>query len=338
MIKQGLNWRWLLAAAVAVVAIVVGVVVASRPSVPAGAVFVYGDRVVMKPELDKRIDALRALYGITTPKTAKDRDTFRRSAAKSYAVTLILDDEADTFGIKISEKKTRDLLDRLIEAQFGTRDQFIQALSNVGTSERAVLTEIRRQAATVEMRRKVVGTVTVGDAALRAAFERRKAELATPELRRLQNIVVPTKDEAESVAARLRAGEPIDALAAEVSADEATSASGGDLGFLAQDNLETSVGRAAFAVQKGQVYGPAKGEHGWNVGMVADIRAPQPADFATMGESFRTQLVQEQEAARWSTWLAKVIRSADVHYAKAYRPAHPDAPPPLGQSAIGGQQ
>ncbi len=343
MNKQRLNRRWLLAGVVVVVAIVVGVLVATRPSVPADAAFVYGDQVVTKSDLDKRIDTLRALYGITEPKSAKERDTFRRSAAKSFAVTLILDHEARKLDIRISEKKTRDLLDRLIESQFGTRDEFVQVLGNVGTSERAVLTEIRRQAATVEMRRKIVGKITVNDAALKAAFERRKADLAVPEQRRLQNIVVPTRAEAASVAARLRAGAPAAALASEVSLDEATRASGGDLGFLGQGDLENAVGRAAFSVGKGEVYGPAKGDHGWNVGVVADIRAPQPANFAVMGESFRTQLIQEQESARWSTWLTKVIRTADIRYAKAFRPAHPDAPPPLGQSApgqstIGGQQ
>ena len=326
--------RLLAAVAVgALVAVVVGVFFATRTTVPDDAAFVYGDDVVTTSDLDKRIDALEALYGIAAPKGAKDRDTFRRTAAKAYAVTLILDHEAEKLDIVVSEKKARDLLDRYIDEQFGNRDEFVRVLGNVGTSERAVLTEIRRQAATMEIRRRIVGKVTVSDAALKTAFDRRKADLAVPEQRQLQNIVVPTKAEADGVATRLRAGESVAALAAEVSIDEASNKSGGDLGFLSQDQLETAVGRAAFGVTKGQVYGPAKGEHGWNVGIVADIRAPQPADFAVMGESFRTQLVQEQENARWTTWLSKVIRDADVHYAKAYRPADPDAPPPLGQSS-----
>jgi peptidyl-prolyl cis-trans isomerase C len=332
---QELGRRRLLVAAavVALVALVVGIFFATRTTVPDDAAFVYGDDVVTKSDLDKRIDALQALYGIAEPKGAKERDTFRRTAAKAYAVTLVLDHEAQKLDIKVSDKKARDLLDRYIDVQFGSRDEFVRALGNAGTSERAVLVEIRRQAATMEMRRKIAGKVTVNDAALKVAFDRRKAELAIPEQRQLQNIVVPTKGEADGVATRLRAGESVAALASEVSIDEASNKSGGDLGFLSQDQLETAVGQAAFGVAKGQVYGPAKGEHGWNVGIVADIRAPQPADFAVMGEAFRTQLVQEQEDARWRTWLTKVIRAADVHYAKAYRPADPDAPPPLGQSS-----
>jgi len=339
MNKQDASRRWSLiaGAVVALVALIAGIFFATRTSVPDDAAFVYGDQVVTKSDLGKRIDSLRALYGISAPKGAKQRDTFRRTAAKAYAVTLILDDQAEKMDIKISDKKTRDLLDRYIDVQFGNRDEFVRMLGSVGTSERAVLTEIRRQAATMEMRRKIVGKVTVNDAALRAAFDRRKASLVIPEQRQLHNIVVPTKSEADSVAARIRAGELFATIAAEVSIDSASNKAGGDLGFLSQDQLETAVGRAAFSVKKGEIYGPVKGEHGWNVGVIGDIRAPQPPDFAVMGEAFRTQLVQEQENARWTTWLAKVIRDADVQYAKAYRPADPDAPPPLGQSPLGGQ-
>jgi peptidyl-prolyl cis-trans isomerase C len=318
--------RWWLAAVLAViVGVVVAVVTLTRSHVPDDAAFVYGDRVVTKAELNKRIDALRALYGVTEPKSAAKRDEFRRSAAKSYAVTLILERQASDMGVVISEKKTRDLLDKLIDAQFGNRDSFIGALGNVGTSERAVLDEMRRQ-------------VTISEAFLKSSFERRKDELASPPQRRLKNIVVGSRGEATQVAQRLRVGESVDALAAAVSIDESTRETGGDLGYLTAGQLERPVAQAAFGVGKGQVYGPVKASHGWNVGLVAGIRPSQPADFDAVRVPFRKQLVQEQESAEWSRWLAKVIRAADVHYAKAYEPADPDAPPPLDGAATEGPQ
>lgn len=326
------NRVWLAIVVAAIAAAVVAGVALTRPSVPEGAAFVYGDRVVSTAELNKRIDVLRALYGITAPKSAKARDSFRRSAAKSYAVTLILDREAREMGIRVSEKKARDLLDKLIEAQFGDRETFIDVLGNVGTSERAVLTELRRQGATIELRTKVIGKVTISDAFLKSSFERRKAELATPPRRRLSNIVVPSQAAADDVARRLAAGESIETIAAEESIDESTRTSGGDLGYLAAAQLEESVAKAAFGVPQGQVYGPVKGSHGWNVGVVTAVAAPQPAKYADVKAVLRKQLQQEQEVRTWSDWLAKVIREADVQYADAYRPADPDAPPPLTPS------
>ena len=320
---------WLAVIVASAVAAIVAVVALTRTDVPDNAAFVYEDRVVTKVELDKRIDALRALYGITPPKSAKDKDRFRRSAAKSYAVTLILDKKAREMGVWVSEKKARDLLDKFIDTQFGNRDAFIQALGNVGTSEGAVLNEIRRQGVTIELRTKVIGKVTISNAFLRSSFERRKAELATPELRRLSNVVVRSRDEAESVARRLGEGESIEAIAADVSIDESTRQTGGDLGNLSAAQLEAPVAKAAFSAKKGEVYGPAEGSHGWNVGIVQNVVPRRPAEFAEVKEAFRKQLQQEQEVRKWSDWLATAIREADIHYADDYRPADPDAAPPL---------
>ncbi|HJR89992.1 MAG TPA: peptidylprolyl isomerase, partial [Aeromicrobium sp.] len=113
------------------------------------------------------------------------------------------------------------------------------------------------------------------------------------------------------------------------SIDESTRRVGGDLGYLAASQLEAPVAKAAFGVQEGQVYGPVKGSHGWNVGVVAAVAPIQPARYADVKAAFRKQLQQEQEVRIWTDWLAKVIREADIHYADAYRPADPDAPPPL---------
>ena len=324
---------WLVAILAAIAAIVAAVVFATRPSVPDDAAFVYGDRVVTTDELDERIDVLRALYGITAPKSAADRDGFRRSAAKSYAVTLIIDHKAREMGVRVSEKQARDLLDKFIDSQFGNRDAFVEALGNVGTSERAVLEELRRQGVTVELRGKVIGTVKISDAFLRSSFQRRKAEFATPERRRISNIVVPSQAEAQEVAKRLSAGESARTIAAEVSIDESTRKSGGDLGYLAAAQLEDSVAGAVFGVGKDEVYGPVQGEHGWNVGVVTAVAPAQPAKFADVKDAMRQRLQQEQEVRTWSKWLGTAIREADIHYADRYRPSNPDAPPPLVPSA-----
>jgi peptidyl-prolyl cis-trans isomerase C len=329
------NRTWLAVAVAAVIASVGVVVVLTRDSVPDNAAFVYGERTVTTAELNKRVDALRALYGIQAPNSAKKRDEFRRSAAKSYAVTLILDDEARDRGIVVSEKRARDLLDKLIEAQFGSRRAFVQALGDVGTSERAVVEEIRRQAVTLALRKKVVGETSISEAFLRATFERRKSQLAAPEERRLSNIVVESRAEAIAAAQRLKAGEPVATVAADSSIDESTRGTGGDLGYLSAGQLEGPVAKAAFGVRKGEVYGPAKSRHGWNVGVVAAIRPGQPADFGAVREPLRKQLVAEQESLKWTRWLGKAIRDADVTYAKAFEPADPDAAPPIAATPGG---
>lgn len=306
--------------------------------VPDGAAFVVGDTVVTEDELTARLDALRALYGIVEP-DGEQADEFLRDAAKSMAVSVILENAQEERNIEISDKQARDVLDRYIVSQFGDggRDAFVQKLGEIGTSERAVLTEIKRQLALGRLMDDVVGEIEISDEELKAAFVDRKEKLATPELRAVSNIVVKTEEAAKQALARIKAGESFADVAADVSIDEATKDKGGALGEVARSQLEQSVGDAAFSVDKGQTYGPVKGRFGWNIGIVTKIIPGSPAEFDKIKEAFRNRLASETEINRWQEWLGDQIESADVRYADKYRPASPNSVPSMGLDSDGGE-
>ncbi|WP_375001817.1 peptidyl-prolyl cis-trans isomerase [Aeromicrobium sp. CTD01-1L150] len=309
------------------------------PGVPSGAaVVVDGDTVTTK-QLDRRMDTLRALYGVVRPTGSKELDGFRRDAAKSVAVSAVLDASMSRRGIEVSDKRARDELDQFVERQFGDggRAAFVESLGNVGTSEESVLEEIRRQVGLGMLIEEVVGDVSVGDEELEREFESRKDELATPERRTVANIVVADKAAAEDAMARLRKGETVSEVAADVSMDARTKDDGGALGEIEETDLEPAVSEAVFAVDEGQLYGPVEGRYGWNLGKVSTVKKPVPADFDRDGEAFRQTLETEQATSRWRSWLQDEIGSADIRYADDYRPDDPDALPAMGQdSSMGG--
>ncbi|MPY78513.1 MAG: parvulin peptidyl-prolyl isomerase [Actinophytocola sp.] len=296
---------------------------------PEGAAFAIGDRAVSEDELDERVETLRALYGVEPPEDPAKLDAFRRDSAKSVAVSMLLDQLASEQRIAISEKQARDVLDRFIANRYadGGRQAFVKALGEAGTSEPQVLAEIRRQLAVGRLMDKTSGDVSISDAELRAEFDKRKNELGTPERRKLRNIVVKTKAEARALFDALRSGASFATLAAKHSIDGSTRKSGGKLGALSEGELQGPVATAAFAPSEGELYGPAKGSYGWNVGRVDAILPGQPAKFAEVADQFRETLRTERAFQRWRSWLGKQIRDADILYADKYRPADPDAPP-----------
>lgn len=312
-----------------VLAMLVGAAVWVRAGLPDGAAFGYGDRVVTIDELDRRARSLKALYGVEAPTDPAKIDGFRRDLAKSVAVGMILDEAASERGIVIAGKQARDVLDRYITAQFGDggREAFVQSLGNVGTSEREVLDEIKRQLAVGRLMEQVVGKASIGDDRLRGAFAKRKAELGVPERRVVRNIVLGSEHEAKDVLGRLRAGADIKRIAAEYSLDASTKQSGGLLGELTREQLEGPVGDAVFETSAHKAYGPVKGEFGWNVGRVDRVLPPEPAEFGAVRDSLRETLRAEESLDRWRDWLAERIRAAEVDYAPDYLPADPDAPP-----------
>lgn len=306
---------------------------------PDGAAFRIDDRVVTVDELNDVTDTWRAMYGVEAPRDERKLDDFRRATAKAYAVSLLLDAAAAERGIAVGEKAAQDALTRFIERQAGAgpqaRDAFVQALADAGTSQRAVLDEVKKQLIMAQLFKAITEDVgPVSDRELAEAFAASKDQLGTPERRRIANIVVPTKEDADGLIADLRGGAAFASLARQRSIDEATRGKGGVLGNVTRDQLQQRYGNAAFAAEPGEVFGPVRNKFGWNVGIVKRTLPPIPAKLDDVRDQLRQQVEFEKALARWREWLAGQIKAADIEYADKYRPANPDAP--LGGAPLGG--
>ena len=104
---------------------------------------------------------------------------------------------------------------------------------------------------------------------------------SAPELVRAKHILIspsnnsPAADRvaharADSLLARIRAGESFDDLAARFSDDPATKIKGGDLGTFARGTMLEPFENAAFAMQPGELAGPVKTEVGYHIILCID--------------------------------------------------------------------
>ncbi|GAA5122071.1 peptidylprolyl isomerase [Haloechinothrix salitolerans] len=302
-------------------------------SLPKNAALRYNDRVVTVDELDRRVDTLKALYGVQPPDPGDKQksNAFRRDMAKAIAVSMILDDAAKERGIVIAGKTVRDTLTKFISENIGegpsARARFVRALGTTGTSEQAVLDEIRRQLVSVSLFEDITQGLSVNDSEVAEAFKNRKKQLGRPERRKILNIVVGTEEEAKAIVSDLRAGSSFEKLARERSLDGATRGDGGNLGLVSAGQLQDEYAETAFNAEPGSIFGPVKAEHGWNVGKVKKVLPPAEASLAEVEEPLRRTLEMERAIERWRSWLGEEIKNADVEYAEGYRPAAPDAPP-----------
>lgn len=294
---------------------------------PADAVLRIDDEIVTEQELDDRLAILEALYGVTRP--AGESDTFQRDAAKSVAVSLILERAAQDEGIVVPDKRAADALSSIIDEQLPQgRSGFARFLEGARLTEEDVLAEVRLQLVTSELFEAITADVeAAAPEDVRAAYEERRDELVTPARRRLSNIVVATRAQAVRALARLRSGAPFAAVASAVSLDSSSREQGGDLGLVAAAELVPAYADQAFTSRPGDLFGPVKTQFGWNVGKVRGIVAGRALGFAEVQDRLAAQLLDERRYDQWRKWLADAIKDADVEYADDYRPADPDAPP-----------
>jgi len=322
---------------VALVVVAAGVVylVQRADRLPSDVALQIGDQTISKTEYSRRVAVLEALYGLQKPESGSALDKFKRDAAKSIAVSTILDRAALDHDIVIADKLSEDTLTKFIDQQLADgEDGFVQFLASNGLSRSDVLDEVKRQLATAQLFSVITKNVQpVTDAEVESEYLRRKAEMVSAEKRHLLNIVVRTEVDADSVLTQLKSGASFKTVAAQYSLDASTNKAGGDLGTLTADQLDATFAKAAFGVSNGAFFGPVKSRFGWNVGKVVGVVPGSPLTLNQVRTEFRASLDNERQLSAWRTWLSSQIKEADVRYADEYRPENPDAAPSTSPTA-----
>lgn len=310
----------------------------SHRGLPDDVVVRVGETDVTLTQLRARMATVEALYGVTVPDGGSERDAFWRDAAHSVAVGLVLSAAARAEDVVISPKDVDQSLSQVITSFFGGGAEgeaaFSKALANAGTSEAAVRDELRRQLEINALFANVTSdVVSPDDAAVAAAYDDRRCALQLPEKRRIRNIVVASKADAQDALRRLRRGDAFASVVAAVSIDASTQDTGGDIGLVAASDLEAAYAEAAFAVGKGKVFGPVQGEYGWNVGRVDAIQQGRIPTQEEARDGLRQTLFSEAQSKVWRAWLTDRIKAAAVEYGDDHTPKDPLALPADGAGA-----
>jgi len=120
-----------------------------------------------------------------------------------------------------------------------------------------------------------------------------------------RHILLSTEEAANAALAELQAGANFIALAREISEDETTRESGGDLGFLPRGVMPPAFDEAAFALQAGEISGIVQSDYGYHIIQIVEIDPSRAV-------SDELWPVVQQNA--FDTWLAEQRASATIQY------------------------
>ncbi|MEO6988449.1 MAG: peptidylprolyl isomerase, partial [Aquihabitans sp.] len=155
------------------------------------------------------------------------------------------------------------------------------------------------------------------EAELRAAYEENSSNLEE-----LCVHIIVTEDQAAAQAAyeRVTSGEDFSSVATEVSIDETSAPSGGDIGCIPRAGIANVFGDVATTAKPGDVLAPADGEGSWLMIQVDDVNMPT---FEEARETL-TQMVPDNSEAAVQELLAEAFTSAEVTIDARYGTWNPD--------------
>ena len=150
----------------------------------------------------------------------------------------------------------------------------------------------------------------VTPAAVKAEYDKMKANSSDEIEVRASHILVKDKATADKIAQQIENGADFDYLPKEKSTDKASAVAGGDLGYFTKDKMVPAFAEAAFALKKGEVSSPVESDFGWHIIKKVDERKKAIPPFAEQ----RPLIEQQLKAKALSNYINTLVETAKINY------------------------
>ena len=172
------------------------------------------------------------------------------------------------------------ILDELIDQRLLALDALRQSLDQEDETRR------RLSAA----RERILGNIlvenhlknTVNETTIRRMYDEQASLRDRGDEVQARHILLKDDETAKEIAKKLSEGGNFAALAREMSEDEGSRDSGGNLGYFTNDMLEAKFTQVAFATQKGDISEPFETDYGWHILQVQNRRKAAQPSFEEM--------------------------------------------------------
>ena len=290
-------------------------------------VAIVNDAIILASELDTRMVPVRnEANQIAEP---KERE---RRLAKLTGTTLdeMINEElivqaAEAAKIEIEANEVQAALDDIKQQNSLDDAGLAQVLAAQGYTMSGYKQELRRQLLRIRAQNQLVAPkVQVSEEDVRAKYDqmqRRSEAVSAVSLSHMlfklpehptEQQLADTKAKATKALDRVKAGEEFAKVAAEVSEDDGTTATGGTLGWFQRGSINPEWEPIVFAMEKGDVRGPISGPRGLHVFMVSDVKKSELKAFPEMKDQLMRDLRRREMEKQTQTWIEELRKKAYI--------------------------
>lgn len=313
-------------------------------------VAVVGTEPILLSQIEEQIVQLRAQANFTLPADSAAWLALRRRIVREMVDDELLMQQAerDTM-IKVSEQEVSDQVEKSfqnVRGQFRSEAEFAQQLRRAGFAtpeewrrylrDQQRRTILRQRLIELLRQQGVLRPLPPTDSAMRAFFEENKAQLPKrPPMIWFRQIVFDAQPDsatlerarrlADSLANALRAGADFATLARNYSADSASAAAGGQLGWFRRGVMMRQFEETAFSLRPGQISDPVRTPFGFHV---IEVERVQPAEVLARHILITPRITPErvEEASRRADSIHAALKAGASFDLLARRYSDPAEP------------
>jgi parvulin-like peptidyl-prolyl isomerase len=300
-----------------------------RPKIVAERVVaIVNDAIILESELEARmLPLLSELASVTDP---GERD---RRLGKIRGATLddMINEElivqaGEQAKIEVEPSEIQAALDEIKRQNQIDDAGLLQLLAAEGFTLQNYKTDLRRQILRLRTINTIVApkvNISDDDALARYNELQRRSQavgkvrlahilFATPDHPTEQDIAA-AKQRAANALARIRAGEDWNAVCLDVSDDQSTKQSGGELSWFERGQLtDPEWDKVVFSMEKGDVRGPLGGQDGFHLFKALEIQSSGLKPFADMKEQIKGELRHREMEKATQIWIDELRKKAYI--------------------------
>jgi foldase protein PrsA len=317
----------LLSLAVVAVAVLAACGSKTKRDVPANAIAVVGNQVVLRSQYDTLLAESKSQYAQAKkafPALGSAGYESIRSGIVNYLVqNAAIDQEAANLGIKVTDADVNTSLQQVIQQKFkGNTAKYRAELAKEHLTEQRLREGLRQQLIGQRVQAQLIQNVKVSKSDIQKYYDGHKTNYKLGESRAVSHILVKTKALADSIYRQLKAGADFAKLAKKYSTDS-TKSSGGSLGVMEKARLVPSFAKALFALKTGTFSTPVKTIYGWHI--ILATGPIKPAHTQTLSQASATieqTLLSTKQQQAITDWVAKATKYGkdNTTYAAGFEP------------------
>lgn len=306
-----------------------------RPSPNAGkklvverVVAVVNNAIIMQSELDARmLPMLAETENIADPKErARRRHKLTGQVLEEMVSEQLIVEAAEGAKIEVEADDVNATIEDIKKQNNLDDDGLAKALAQQGYSLSSYRADLRKQILRLRAINQLVRPkVNVSDEDVRARYDsmmRRSDATAAVRLSHMlfrlpehatEQQQASARERAAAALARVRGGEAFATVAAEVSDDEGTKNTGGELGWFERGSISMPEWESViFAMEKGDTRGPVRGPQGFHIFSVTEIKRSDNKAFDEVKEQLRGELMRRAMDKQTQVWIEELRRKAYI--------------------------
>jgi foldase protein PrsA len=275
-------------------------------------------QVITREEFDKSFDlhkiTIESQYGADIWNQDIDGRKFIDVVKEQVVEKLILErlvlEDAEKQGIEVTQQEV-DQEVKAYKDSIGDEQKYLEFLKNQNLTEQEFASQVKRDLVIRKYREKVVEDATVSEEDIRKYYDENIKEFKNDRVR-ASHILLDTREKAEEVLAKAKAGEDFGKLAEQYSVDPNGKTSKGDLGEFGYGMMVQPFEEAAFALEEGEISGIVETMFGFHIIKVFEKTIVDPTPFEEVRDNIEAMLLYYEQEEAYSQAVSKLREQADV--------------------------